>query len=246
MTAATALVTRPLEDAQSIATALSGRGFSVRVEPLLKIRIFNDQPLNLLDIQAVLATSANGVRALAANLAERNLPVLAVGEATAACARDAGFAEVVSAGGDVGSLAALVSARLKPQNGPLLHAAGTQLAGDLAGLLAADGFEVRRAVLYEAVGAESLSGELQSALQAGTLDLALFFSPRTAQTFVRLTKGAGLQGACGRITSFALSQAVADRLAELPWRAVRTSSRPDQQGLLLAIDKDFPEGKRNG
>ena len=70
-------------------------------------------------VQAVLLTSANAVIP--------GLPdarVLAVGDATAARARAAGFTDVQSAGRDAAALAVLVEQTCRPAAGPLLLASG--------------------------------------------------------------------------------------------------------------------------
>ncbi|MEE8274408.1 MAG: uroporphyrinogen-III synthase, partial [Alphaproteobacteria bacterium] len=95
------LITRPREDAEALAEALAVRGVEALVEPLLEIVPLNPGDFDLAGVQAALLTSANGARALAAATGSRDVPVLAVGEATAAAARAAGFAEVAVAGGDV-------------------------------------------------------------------------------------------------------------------------------------------------
>ena len=61
-----ALVTRPRAEAASLAEALAARGIAALLEPLLDIsyRDLGD-PLDLAGVQAVLCTSANGVRAFA-------------------------------------------------------------------------------------------------------------------------------------------------------------------------------------
>ena len=151
------LVTRPREDAESLIAALAIRAIEALVEPLMEIHWQALEALNLAGVQAVLCTSANGVRALARASGERRAPLLAVGDATAARARAEGFDRVESAGGDVRDLARLATARLRPENGPLLHVAGNVVAGDLAGLLCARGFAVERRVLYEARAAAALS-----------------------------------------------------------------------------------------
>jgi uroporphyrinogen-III synthase len=233
-----ALVTRPREDVTGIARALEARGFAVQVEPLLEITLRREVALPLAGVQGILATSANGVRALAANFDQRRLPVWAVGDATASCAADLGFRQVESADGDVESLARLVAGRVDPRHGALLHAAGSAVAGDLAGRLAAQGIEVRRVVLYDATAVTALSPALVGALEAASLDLALFFSPRTAATFVTLARAMDLGDALGVVTAYALSPAAAAELAALPWRRVRIAARPDQDALLAAIDAD--------
>jgi uroporphyrinogen-III synthase len=143
-----ALVTRPRAEAAGLAAALAERGVEAIVEPLLDIN-YRDMPApNLSGVQAILCTSANGVRALARFSPERERPLFAVGNSTTARARAEGFVRVESAGGNVADLARLARERLRPDEGRLLHVAGTDIAGDLAGVLRADGFEVERAVLY--------------------------------------------------------------------------------------------------
>src|SRR4029077_13771862 len=100
-----ALVTRPRTEAMALAEALAVRGIEAIIEPLLDIH-YRDAPApDLTGVQAVLCTSANGVRALARLSRERGLTLLAVGEATAARARQEGFFRVESAGGNVDDLA---------------------------------------------------------------------------------------------------------------------------------------------
>lgn len=235
----TALVTRPRDDAGPLAALLEGRGLAVMVEPLLDIVPVDGVEVPTRGVQGILATSANGVRSLAAVLADRSLPVWAVGDASARVAREMGYGRVESAGGDVDDLSALVTARCKPEDGAFLHAAGSVTAGDLSGQLGEAGFEVRRLVLYQAHTAEALSDELVAALDQGGIDLALFFSPRTAATFARLVAAAGKGEALSGITAYALSPAVQRELSVLSWAAIRVAQTPTQAALLAALDHDL-------
>lgn len=233
-----ALVTRPQEDAEPVARALASRGIAVMIEPLLGIEPVPGATVDPTGLQGLLVTSANGARALARLLPDRTLPVWAVGDASARVARDLGFGAVQSAGGDVETLAALVAARVDPAGGALLHAAGETVAGDLSGLLAGHGFTVRRETLYRAVTATALSADLGQALRAGTIDLALFFSPRTAATFATLATDAGLGETLSRVVAYGLSGNVTAKLAELPWAALRKAAEPTLAALLAAIDEN--------
>src|SRR6202000_2067728 len=130
-----ALITRPLEDAKPLADLLSARGVDCIVEPLLEIVPHDDAEIDLDGVQALLFTSANGVRAFAAHSPRRDLKVLTVGEGSAEAARAAGFNDVTAAGGDVDALAALAKLKLDPKSGALFHGAASALAGDLQGKL---------------------------------------------------------------------------------------------------------------
>ncbi len=236
------MVTRPAADAAPLAQRLARLGHDVILEPLLEIGFRDHVRPDLGGVAAVLATSANGVRALARMSARRDLPVLAVGDATARAAREAGFERVASAAGTVERLAALVVETRSPSDGCLLHVAGTRVAGDLQELLSARGFLVRRVVGYHAKTSEGLSAAGAEAVAAGDIDGVLFFSPRTARTFVSLALKAGLGDACRRVTVYCLSAAVAERAVErsddLGWRRVAVAARPDEASLLELLEAD--------
>jgi uroporphyrinogen-III synthase len=229
------LVTRPEADAAPLAAALAARGHTAVIEPLLVIVARPDVAVDLAGIQALALTSANGARILAERTARRDLPVFAVGDATAAAARAAGFTEVASAGGDVDDLAALLTARLDPGGGAVFHAAANRPAGDLKGRLEAAGFTVRRVALYDALPRQAFSPAVGAALRDGLIDAVLFFSPRTGKTFVRLLSGSGLTAQCGRITAVCLSAAVAEDIKQLPWRALCIAAQPTQAALLDSL-----------
>lgn len=229
------LITRPREDAEPLAALLGERGIETALEPLMSIVDADTPDPDLSGVQALLITSANGIRAFARRVAERGIAVCAVGDASARAAGDLGFADVASASGDVEALAAMVKTDRDPNAGALLHVAGTHVAGDLSGLLEAAGFEVRRAVLYEARAAGALSGETRDALEAGTLDGVLLFSPRTGALFAELVTDAGLSETCREMNAYCLSPAVAEKAQSLPWRDVVVATEPSQEALLRAL-----------
>ena len=240
-----ALVTRPREDAAELAAKLGQRGFDAVLEPMLTIRLTTDAAEQLRralpGAQALLFTSANGARAFAQADPRRDLPAFAVGDATARAARAAGFARVESAQGDVHALARLAAARLKPAGGALVHAAASEVAGDLGGELAAAGFAVRRVRLYEAVAAARLSDAARAALSSGAVGCALFFSPRAAETFVTLARAAGLERRLGQTVAVGLSPAVTASLGGIKWRKLAAAHAPNEAALLAALDSALGE-----
>lgn len=230
-----ALITRPIEDAKPLADALTERGIDVLIEPLLEVAPIEDAEIDLEGVQALLFTSANGVRAFAGLSPRRDLKTLTVGDGSADAARRAGFVEVESAKGDVEALAALVVDRLKPADGILFHAAGTVTAGDLKARLEALGYQVRRAQLYDAKIATTLSTETRANLTLGGIDAVLLFSPRTARTFAELWRNAGAPPLSG-IQALCLSAAVAREVDSLGWSAVDIAERPDLPSMLALVD----------
>lgn len=231
------LITRPKEDSIALEREMHGRGIETLLAPMMVIRHLEGATIDLEGVQGLLFTSSNGVRAFAALREERDLTAWCVGDETARTARKAGFDTVHSAAGNVDVLAEYVTAHASPENGRLIHVAGSVSAGDLAGALRAAGFAVDRVPLYEAVTATSLSEDVKSAFLDGVIDAVLFFSPRTAATFVSLVNAAGLETECGALDAFCLSPAVARLVEELPWRCVHVAAEPTRAALLAVVDR---------
>ena len=232
-----ALITRPRAEAEALAALLGERGIEAVIEPLIEIAHDVAAVPDLSGVQAILCTSANGVRALARASSERKLPLFAVGDATATRARSEGFLRVESAAGDVDDLAYLVAQRLKPQAGRLLHVAGSAVAGDLAAALVAEGFTVERAVLYDASPAVSLTATTAQSIAGGELAFALFFSPRTAAVFARLAEEAGVEAGLRSTVAVSISAAADAMLADLPFRDRVIAAAPTQAALVICIER---------
>ncbi|MEH6525435.1 MAG: uroporphyrinogen-III synthase [Sneathiella sp.] len=230
------LVTRPEPDASRLAATLSDLGHEVVLAPMMVIENLPGTKIATEDVQALLVTSANGARALGRATAFRNVKVFAVGNASAEAVRGEGFDNVVSAAGDVPSLAKQVISDCKPKNGKLVHIAGTDVAGDLSGLLKVAGFECDRAVLYETKVTEKLDTDLFSMFNSGALDAALFYSPRTALIFKANIKAAGLEAALDHVIAFCLSDAVAEKINDFSWSDVKIAKEPNQDSLLMLLE----------
>jgi len=229
------LVTRPTNDALDTAAKLSARGHEPLVAPLLEIRFRKGPRISLAGVQAVLATSSNGVHALTARVKTRDAAVFAVGPQTAEAARAEGFSVVKNAGGDGHALVEAAARWAVPHGGTLLHAAGAETQGYVAADLQARGFEVASVTLYDAVAVEKLPEVARDALQEGTLDAALYYSPRSARVFADCVRKAELGDRCGRVVACCISRGTADALAPLAFQAVRVASHPDGEAIIALL-----------
>lgn len=233
------LLTRPEAESQSLREKLQAMGHAVDTAPMLAIRQKHDMgdelQTALQGITALLFTSANGVRAFAEASPLRDVMVYAVGPASALAAKAAGFIRVEAAGGDVDLLAQLVRARHSRDAGALLHAAGSARAGGLQAMLQREGYEVRRVVLYDAETAIELPSGVAGRFASKGYDGVLFFSPRTAATFVNLVEKAGIAGGAAVATAYCLSENVAREAAALPWKAVQVARSPGEADLVALL-----------
>ncbi|MEJ0011280.1 MAG: uroporphyrinogen-III synthase [Bauldia sp.] len=227
------LVTRPEPDATRTAERLRGLGHTVLVQPLLTIA-FYPAPQDVPQPAAVLVTSQNGLRALAAwpqAAGWRGVPVFAAGAATARAAAELGFTDVRSGAGDAGTLAELVMRTMPKGRGPLVYPAARDRAGALTAGLLVGGYDIRTVEAYRAEAATAFDEGVRDALALHALDGVLLYSRRTATAFRDLVAASGIR--LGRLTAFAISDQVAEVVAgTLP---VKVAATPDEDALLGLI-----------
>ncbi len=242
------LLTRPEPDASAMVPALQALGCDVVLEPLLAVSFNATDALSLNGVQALIATSRNGLRALLPEhngtvTAEpvldmaRQLPLFVVGKGTFALAQQLGFKNLIQGEGRAAALPALIADRLRPQDGAILHLAGADLAADLKTPLSANGFTLASPIVYQASQRSAFSDRTLALFHSGTIDSVLLMSPRTAATYANLVNKAQLVDLALKLTHFCLSKQVAAGLSGLGSIYKVISLKPNTQEMLALIAK---------
>ena len=220
-------VTRARPGADRTAERLRALGMEPVVQPLLTVQPLSPALPDLDRFAALVFTSLNGVAAYADLTPRRDHPVFAVGDATAQAARDAGFAEVRSAAGDLEDLTRLLA---DAAPGPLLTVAAETPAGDLTqSLREAGGAQpVEILTVYRTVPT--------GAARPAAIDAVLIHSPRAA---LELTTRAELSV----YTMIACISPAAAAPFQALGRACAVSPRPNETDLLATLQAAL--GKRD-
>jgi uroporphyrinogen-III synthase len=219
------LILRPQPGADETAARARARELEPVVAPLFTIRPVDWTPPPVDRFDAILFTSANGARHGGPGLAAfQHLPCYAVGEATAAAARAAGFANVRVGPSDAAAVAAMMAA---DGIGRAFHPAAAEPAP-----FAHPGVEIDRVPVYIALPAGRLSDIAVAAIHAGAI--VLLHSPRAAEVFGDLV---GERRAITRIV--AISEAAAEA-AETGWAGVAVAAEPRDEALLSAAQAMVP------
>ncbi len=203
-------------------------GYRSVVAPM--IRIVRRAPKLPEHVQAILVTSGNALPSLRPGKTK----LFAVGDATAARAKHAGFETVLSAGRDAQALAELVANAQHPKDGPLLLASGARQGEKLAADLRARGFRVFRRVCYAAFPVQRFPHEAAECLLSGELHAVLFLSAETAAAFARLMPPE-LHHALGSVAALAIGKSAADTLEPMPWLRVCRAENPTLDDVLALI-----------
>jgi len=235
------LVTRPHPDNEATARALRERGFAAVLAPLLRCEPVASGAIDP-NIAAVIVTSANALRAVEADLGPLlKLPLFAVGEHTAAAARDAGFAEVIVAGGDAASLRDKVmqSARDKvlKKKSTLLYLSGADLSRDLGGELGAEGFRVVTQTTYRMAPVKHLPRDVCEGFAAHGIEAVLHYSRRSARAFLDAARDEGVEISALAIPHCCLSETVAGVLRDAGASQVLVAATPDETALFDTLER---------
>jgi uroporphyrinogen-III synthase len=205
------LILRPQPGADETAARARALGLEVVVAPAFAVRPVAWSPPDPAGFDAVMLTSASAARQASDGLTPyKALPCYAVGEATAAAAQEAGFADI-RIGPDDGAALLLMMAEDGIESA--FHACGED---HLA--LGHPAIAITRVPVYAAHPADRLPVAAESAL-------ALLHSPRAAALFARLA------GDRSRISIAAISARTA-RAAGEGWRHVAVAARPRDDALL--------------
>lgn len=248
------LVTRPSPDSGRTADALRARGFTVLLAPMLR---FEPVPLpadfgqetavasddeTARKIGALIATSANALRAVAPQLENsplKRLPLFVVGAQTAAAAREAGFAKVISADGDAADLRELVAGGVKKRTfrkrDTLLYLAGEEISRDLASELAVRDFHVVTQTVYRMTPVTTFPRDVCEAFATHGIEAVLHYSRRSAAAFVAAARSGGVEISALAVPQCCMSAAVADVLREAGAAQVSVAARPDENELLEGL-----------
>ena len=213
------LVLRPEPGATATLDRARKRGLNAIALPLFKIEPLPWKAPDATAFDALLLTSANGVRQAGAGLARlRHLPVHAVGDATADAALDAGFTVASTGAGGVDPLLASLEPGLR-----LLH-----LCGEHRVVPTNVRQEITSVIVYR-------SGEI--AAPDGSVAenaIALVHSPRSARRFAQLIDEVGVDR--GAIAIAAISIAAVEA-AGPGWEAVEAAGAPNDDALLALAER---------
>ena len=187
-------------------------------------------------VDALVATSANAFDASdigPAPEARRVMPLILVGERTAARARAHGHLGAATVADNAAALA-LVFGTMARKPRRLVYLAGRDRKPDAEAALAiaGQGFEVLE--VYEARPAAALADDAEAALRAQRIDAVLHYSRRSASLFGNLAAARCLDVSGSR--HLCLSEDVAAALRERGLPHVEGAAAPNEAALLALLD----------
>lgn len=235
------LITRPRSDGESFQAKIEQLGWRATLEPLIDIVPNPIEPADIQDAGALIATSRNALRSLAASPALKAalpLPLLAVGPGTAALARKFGFENIVEGDGTGASLVPEIVRLSKTHVGTFIHLAGDVLAFDLVAALAPEHIPIRALTVYRSIAAKTITPQVAEALRNEDIDVVALMSPRTAETWSRLAETLSPPANLSAVTYVCISENVAKALSmRPPAQNIAIAARPNLDELFVVLKR---------
>lgn len=230
------LVTRPEPGASETAQRLQALGFLPLKLPLHEIR-----PLPVISgtvpdkTAAVAVTSANALRHAPGALLEQlsSIPCFAVGEATAANARAAGFSNVIEGDGDAEALAEMIVA--KRPAGPVAYLCGRVRRSLFEQRLTGACVAVISVETYDTAAIVRTAGEISDAIEGEPVDYTLLYSANAAETLVEAMGRANLRNLFKNTIFACISTRIADVLAGKTSGKILVAGEPSETALLSLL-----------
>jgi uroporphyrinogen-III synthase len=217
------LILRPEPGATMTAKSAFDQGWRPIIAPIFRIEPLAWEAPPASDYGALFVTSANAVRQAGKALSRyRDMPVYAVGAATARALKTAGFTQIRTGRGDA---AMMMLTAAEEGVTSALHLAGEDHRDSEHPDIRLD-----RRLVYRSAAAGKLSDKADLALRSGEA-VVLLHSGRAGERFAQLVDEATIPRAGIRIA--ALAPAVAEAAGH-GWAATIAADRPDDAALLAA------------
>lgn len=230
----TVLVTRPVEEAAPTAQKLEAMGYRVIMAPMIQI-----EPVSFeipAENRSLIVTSKNGARIGLANIGNKSRPVFAVAEQTAVVARSLGFTNVTVGPGTARKMIPMLLECGISEKRKYSHLCGAEVSYNICDALKNEGIDAESTVTYQARPASSLTIGVQEALDSGEIDVALFYSPRTATIFEEVVAEYGRSDWLGKMDALCFSTRVANNLLG-SWRTKEYAIIPTEKALFSVLGR---------
>ena len=229
------LLTRPLEDSIDLIKRFKDKGFTVSHLPLIKINKMDYPSLNSSEFKIIIFTSSNAIRNLDTKDFDKKSLCFCVGDATEKTAKQKGFQNTFSAGGNVKNLQELILQNLEKRTEKILYISGELVSYNLDKDLLKEGLNVDRLINYSVSHIQDLSSDFLSELKKKIPDIVYVYSQNSAVSFLNLIKKYSLDDYWMKTNLMCIGEKTSSVLNELKWKKIFLFNPGEEEYLLYKI-----------
>jgi len=212
------LITRPLIDAEDLMGKLFSLGHKIIHIPTLQVKPVTNQKCDAKNYDAFIFTSANAIRNLKLLNEDKKKLCFCVGSITEKIVRQKGYANTISAGGNVNALKNIILNSDFDKKKKIAYFCGDYISTDLDLDLKREGYFVDKVINYSSEKIVDLNNENEKILNNHPPDIIFVYSKRSAESFVELVKKYTLNGLMTGSRVLCISEKVLNVFKQLGWK----------------------------
>ena len=212
------LITRPLIDAEDLMGKLFSLGHKIIHIPTLQVKPVSNQKCDAKNYDAFIFTSANAIRNLKLLNEDKKKLCFCVGSITEKIVRQKGYANTISAGGNVNALKNIILNSDFDKKKKIAYFCGDYISTDLDLDLKREGYLLDKVINYSSEKIVDLNNENEKILNNHPPDIIFVYSKRSAESFVELVKKYTLNGLMTGSRVLCISEKVLNVFKQLGWK----------------------------
>ena len=212
------LITRPLIDAEDLMGKLFSLGHKIIHIPTLQVKPVTNQKCDAKNYYAFIFTSANAIRNLKLLNEDKKKLCFCVGSITEKIVRQKGYANTISAGGNVNALKNIILNSDFDKKKKIAYFCGDYISTDLDLDLKREGYLIEKIINYSSEKIVDLNNENEKILNNHPPDIIFVYSKRSAESFVELVKKYTLNGLMTGSRVLCISEKVLNVFKQLGWK----------------------------
>ena len=229
------LLTRPLEDCLELIKKFKEKGFVVSHLPLIKVNKISYPKLDSLEYKVIVFTSSNAIKNFNTKELDKKILCFCVGDATEKTAKQKGFLNTFSAGGNVRSLRELILQNVEKKTKKVLYVSGELISHKLDKELIEDGLYVQRLINYSVSHIKDLSPDFLSEFKKKIPNIVYIYSQNSAVSFLNLIKKYELDDYWMKTNLMCIGEKTSSVLNDLKWKKIFLFNPGEEEFLLYKI-----------
>ena len=229
------VITRPKEDSLHLIENLIKLGHEVTHLPVIKIEKLETKKIDLLNYQAIIFTSSNGIRFMNIEKFNPKIKCFCVGKATELTAKQAGFVNTYTSEGTVDSLIELIIRTLNYKSEKLLYLSSEFISKDLDKDLIDAGYLVDRISNYTSIPVKEIDKKTLDFFEKKPPDVIFIYSSMSAKNLFNLINKYSLLNVVTQSNLVCISEKVLSVLKKIKWKKVFVFSPGEEEFWLNKI-----------
>ena len=230
------IITRPIEDSLEFIKNLNILDYTVTHLPLIKIKKISHRNIDFNNYKGIIFTSANAIKFLDTKKIPKNIQCYCVGEMTERKAKEFGFYNAISSGGNVNTLIELIIRTFDNKTGKLLYVSSEFISKELDLDLSQKGYSIDRVVNYTSEVVEQIDLNTLDFIKKNPPNVIYVYSEKSAINLKNLIYKYSLVDVMMQSNLMCISKKTSKVLEFIKWKKIIIFNPGEEEFFLKKIN----------